>query len=95
MELPIVDGFGADRGDGTESLRRTGKRLNNLTVAADSPVNSVSRLAAGVIADFNVALEELHCNVIIVTVVQQDAIILSCRNLKTKCFLCLLVFCTE
>lgn len=46
------------------------------------PVDGVSWLAAGIIADFDVALVELHCNVIIVSVVQEDAIILGCGHLE-------------
>ena len=48
------------------------------------PVDGMSGLAAGVIADLNVALIELHCNVIIIAIVQQDAIIFSCRHLERE-----------
>lgn len=38
----------------------------------------MSWLAAWVIADFDMTLVELHSNMIIFSIVQQDAIILSC-----------------
>lgn len=54
------------------------------------PIDGVSWLAAGIVADFDVALVELHCNVVIVSVVQEDAVILSCghleRDRESKCF---------
>lgn len=50
------------------------------------PVYGMSWLATGIIAHFYVALEELHCNMIIVTIVQQDTIVLICRNLYAEHF---------
>lgn len=46
------------------------------------PVDGVSWLAAWVIADLDVTLVELHCNMIIVSIVQQDTIILICGYLQ-------------
>lgn len=43
-----------------------------------SPVDGVSWLAARVIADLDVTLVELHSNMIIVPIVQQDPVVLSC-----------------
>lgn len=44
----------------------------------------MSWLAAGVIADLDMTLVELHCNMIIVSIVQQNTIILSCRHLQRE-----------
>ena len=42
----------------------------------------MSGLAARVIADLDVTLVELHCNMIIVSIVQQDTVILICGYLQ-------------
>lgn len=42
----------------------------------------MSRLTARVIAHFNMTLVELHSNMIIVSIVQQDSVILCCRHLQ-------------
>jgi len=55
-----------------------------VTETSSLPVNGVSWLAARVIANLNMALEELHCNMIIVSIVQQDTIVLSCGHLHRE-----------
>lgn len=45
------------------------------------PVDGMSWLAAGVIADLHVTLIELHCDMIVVSVIQKDAVVLRCRHL--------------
>lgn len=50
----------------------------SVTVTVNLPVDGMSWLAAGVIADLDVTLVELHCNMIVVSIVQQDTVILSC-----------------
>lgn len=42
------------------------------------PIDGMSWLAARVIADLDVALIELHCDMIIVPIIKQDAIVLCC-----------------
>lgn len=42
------------------------------------PVDGVSWLAARVIADLDVALVELHCDMIIVSIIKKDTIVLCC-----------------
>lgn len=46
------------------------------------PIDGVSGLAAWIIADFDMTLVELHRNVIVVSVVQEDAVIFSCGHLQ-------------
>lgn len=47
-----------------------------------SPVDGVAGLAAGVVADLDVTLVELHSDVIVVSVVQQDAVVFSRGHLQ-------------
>ncbi|TNN75296.1 hypothetical protein EYF80_014533 [Liparis tanakae] len=44
----------------------------------------MSGLAAVVIADLDMTLVELHCYMIVVSIVQQDAVILRCGHLQSK-----------
>lgn len=46
------------------------------------PVDGVSGLAARIVADFDVTLVELHRDVIVVSVVQEDAVVFSCGHLQ-------------
>lgn len=45
------------------------------------PVDGMSWLAARVIADLHVTLIELHCDMIIVSIIKKDTIVLCCRHL--------------
>lgn len=45
------------------------------------PIDGVSGLAARIVADFDVTLVELHRDVIVVSVVQEDAVVFSCGHL--------------
>lgn len=45
------------------------------------PVDGMSWLAARVIADLHVTLIELHCDMIVVSIIKKDAVVLSCRHL--------------
>lgn len=89
VELTIVDRFSTVRGkqkaDVIEKYRFFTSNQPGIVIKS-SPVDGVSWLAAGVIADFDVTLEELHCDMIVVSIVQQDTIILSCGHLPRKTF---------
>lgn len=43
----------------------------------------MSWLAARVVADLDVTLIELHCDVIVVSIIKEDAIVLRCGHLHT------------
>lgn len=45
------------------------------------PVDGMSWLAARVIADLHVTLIELHCDMIVVSIIKKDAVVLCCRHL--------------
>lgn len=60
----------------------TGKQLNLQMPRGVEPIDGVSGLAAGIVADFDVTLVELHRDVIVVSVVQEDAIIFSRGHLQ-------------
>lgn len=42
------------------------------------PIDGMSWLAARVIADLDVTLIKLHCNMIIVSIIKKDTIVLRC-----------------
>lgn len=52
--------------------------------AGPVPVDGMTRLAARVIADLDMALIQLHCDVIIVSVIKKDTVVLCGRHLRRE-----------
>lgn len=52
------------------------------SVSSDIPVNGMAGLTARVVADLDVTLEEFHSNVVVVSIIQEDAIVLCSGHLK-------------
>lgn len=46
------------------------------------PVDGMSWLAARVIADLHMTLIELHCDMIVVSIIKKDTVVLCCRHLN-------------
>lgn len=89
MELTIIDGLGTGRKENkrTESLGwKNNEYRETYGMCSAVPVYSMSWLAAWVITHFHMTLEELHCDVIIVSIIQQDTIVFSCGNLHIQQF---------
>lgn len=60
----------------------TGNQINLWMPRGVEPIDGVSGLAARIVADFDMTLVELHRDVIVVSVVQEDAVVFSCGHLR-------------
>lgn len=56
--------------------------LSSTIGSSDIPVNSMARLTARIIADLDMTLEEFHGNVVVVSIIQKDTIVLCGGHLK-------------
>lgn len=52
------------------------------SLSSDIPVNGMAGLTAWVVADLDMTLEEFHSNVVIVSIIQEDTIVLCSGHLK-------------
>lgn len=56
--------------------------LGSIGVSSGIPVNGMAGLTARVIADLDVTFKKFHSNVVIVSIIQEDAIVLCSGHLK-------------